>query len=46
MPHMDNNNIKKYMYKRLSFKSAQQHTGKAWQGALLNKIYITYGSAL
>ena len=28
VPHMDNNNIKKYMYKRLSFKSAQQHTGK------------------
>ena len=43
-PHMDNNI--KYIYKRLGFKNAQQHTGKAWQGALLNKIYITYGSAL
>ena len=30
VPHMDNDNNKKkkYMYKRLSFKSAQQLTGK------------------
>ena len=39
VPHMDNNNIKKYMYKRLSFKSAQQHTGKVNTSSII-KQYI------
>ena len=38
MPHMDNNN-KKYIYKRLSFKSAQQLTGKANTSSII-KQYI------
>ena len=35
------------MYKRLSFKSAQHHTGKVNTSSIIKQnIYITYGSAL
>ena len=40
---MDNNNIKKYMYKRLSFKGAQQHTGKVNTSSLIKQnIYYLW----
>ena len=43
VPHMDNNNIKKYMYKRLSFKSVQQHTGKVNTSSIIKQnIYYLW----
>ena len=42
---MDNKNNIKYMYKRLSFNSVQQHTGKVNTSSIIKKnIYC--GSAL
>ena len=40
----NNNNIKKYMYKRLKMRNNTQ--ARLIPAALLNGIYITYGSAL
>ena len=34
---MDNNNKTKYMYKRLSYKSAQQHTGKVNTSSIIKQ---------
>ena len=40
-PHMDNNI--KYIYKRLSFKSAQQHTGKVNTSSIIKQnIYYLW----
>ena len=40
---MDNNNKTKYMYKRLSFKSAQQHTGKVNTSSIIKQnIYYLW----
>ena len=40
----NNNNIKKYMFKRLRVRNNTQ--AKLIPAALLNRMYLTYGSAL